>query len=101
MSSVAPTKPKGIQPKRSAIVKLASPEVVAAVKQPLPAGQLEAAPQSFAGIPPPPIDKKKERVFAESLANPLVKPLPGALPKPVPADSGPSLPAAPIAKKKP
>ena len=100
MSSAAPTKPKGIQPKRSAVVKLASPEVVAAVKQPLPAGQLEAAPQSFAGIPPPPIDKKKERVFVESQVNPLVKPLPGALPKPVPADSGPSLPAAPIAKKK-
>jgi hypothetical protein len=95
-----PTKPKGIQPKRSAVVKLASPDVIAAVKQPLPAGQLEAAPQSFAGIPPPPIDKKKERVFAASLANPLVKPLPGALPKPVPADSGPSLPAAPIVRKK-
>lgn len=101
MSSAAPTKTKGIQPKRSAVVKLASPEVVAAVKQPLPAGQLEAAPQSFAGIPPPPIDKKRERVFVESRANPLVKPLPGALPRPVPADSGPSLPAAPIAKKKP
>jgi hypothetical protein len=101
MSSAAPTKPKGVQPKRSAIVKLASPEVVAAVKQPLPAGQLEAAPQSFAGIPPPPIDKKKERVFVESRVNPLVKPLPGALPRPVPEDSGPSLPAAPIAKKKP
>lgn len=96
-----PTKPKGVQPKRSATVKLASAEIVAAVKQPLPAGQLEAAPQSFAGIPPPPIDKKKERVFAASLANPLIKPLPGAQPKPVPADSGPSLPAAPIAKRKP
>jgi hypothetical protein len=96
-----PSKPKGVQPKRSIAVKLASPEVIAAVKQPLPAGQLEAAPQSFAGIPPPPIDKKKERVFVESKVNPLVKPLPGALPRPVPADSGPSLPAAPIATKKP
>jgi hypothetical protein len=100
MSSAAPTKLKGIQPKRSTVVKLASPEVVAAVKQPLPAGQLEAAPQSFAGIPPPPIDKKKERVFVESRVNPLVKPLPGTLPRPVPEDAGPSLPAAPIAKKK-
>lgn len=101
MSSVAPTKPKGVQPKRSTVVRLASPEVVAAVKQPLPAGQLEAAPQSFAGIPPPPIDKKKERIFVESRVNPLVKPLSTALPRPVPEDSGPSLPAAPIAKKKP
>ena len=100
MSSVAPTKPKGIQPKRSTVVKLASPEVVAAVKQPLPAGQLDAAPQSFGGIPPPPIDKKKERIFAQSLANPLLKPVPGALPKPVPGSLGPSLPQAPIAKKK-
>ena len=96
-----PSRPKGAQLKRSTAVKLASPDVIAAVKQPLPAGQLEAAPQSFAGIPPPPIDKKKERVFVESKVNPLVKPLPGALPKPIPADSGPSLPAAPIATKKP
>lgn len=96
-----PTKSKGFQPKRSVVVKLASPEVVTAVKQPLPTGQLDAAPQSFAGTPPPPIDKKQERIFAQSKVNPLVKPLPGTLPKPVPADSGPSLPQAPIAKKKP
>ena len=95
---VQPTQKRGVQPKRSAIVKLASPEVVAAVKQPLSTGQLEAAPQAFAGVAPP-IDRKQERVFAASLANPLLKPLPGALPKPVPADAG--LPAAPIAKKKP
>jgi hypothetical protein len=100
------SKPKGVLPprgvgfKKSAVAKLASPEVIEAVKQPLPAGQLEAAPQSFAGIPPPPIDKKKERVFAESAANPLLKPLPGPLPKPVQADSGPSLPEAPVAKKR-
>jgi hypothetical protein len=100
-TEAAPSRPKGVQPKRSGVVKLASPEVVAAVKQPLPSGQLEAAPQSFGGIPAPPIDKKQERVFAQSKVNPLIKPLPGALPKPVPADSGPSLPAAPIAKKKP
>jgi hypothetical protein len=95
-----PNRPKGVQPKRSAVIKLASTEVIAAVKQPLPSGQLEAAPQSFAGIPPPPIDKKQERIFAQSKANPLIKPLPGTLPKPIPADSGPSLPQAPIAKKK-
>jgi hypothetical protein len=100
MSSVAPSKAKGVQPKRSTVIKLASPEVIAAVKQPLPVGQLEVAPQSFAGIPSPPIDKKKERIFIESRVNPLVKPLPGVQPKPIPEDSGPSLPAAPIAKKK-
>ena len=97
----APKKPRGVQPKKSTAVKLASKDIIDALKAPLPAGQLEAAPQSFAGIPPPPIDKKQERVFAESLANPLLKPLPGAPPRPVQADSGPSLPAAPIAKKKP
>ena len=95
------TKPRGVQPKRSQVVKLASQDVIAAVKKPLPAGQLEAAPQSFGGIPPPPIDKKRERVFAESMVNPLLNPLPGALPRPTPEDQGPSLPAAPTIKKKP
>ena len=55
--------PRGIQPKRSQVVKLASPDVVAAVKKPLPSGQLDAADQSFAGIPSPPIDKKQEKIF--------------------------------------
>jgi hypothetical protein len=96
-----PKRVRGVQPKRSTVIKLASDDVIAAVKQPLPAGQLEAAPQSFAGIPPPPNDKKQERVFAESRTNPLLKPLAGPRPAPVQADSGPSLPAAPIAKKKP
>lgn len=100
MSSQAiPAKPRGVQPKRSAVVKLASPEVIASVKQPLPTGQLDAAPQSFAGTPPPPIDKRRERVLVSSLANPLIKPLTGPLPRPVPEDSG--LPRAPIPTKKP
>ena len=92
-------KQRGVQPKRSQIVKLASPDVVAAMKHPLPTGQLDAAAQSFAGIPSPPIDKKQERVFAESMVNPLLKPLKSAVPRPAP--TGPSLPAAPIAIKKP
>ena len=79
--------PRGIQPKRSQVVKLASPDVVAAVKKPLPSGQLDAADQSFAGIPSPPIDKKQEKVFKESRANPLIKPLISPL-RPVQADSG-------------
>lgn len=92
--------PKGVQPKRSSMVKLASHDVIEAVKKPLPSGQLEPAPQSFAGIPPP-IDTKRERIFAQSLANPLIRPITGPLPKPVQANSGASLPAPPIAKKKP
>ena len=92
--------PRGIQPKRSQVVKLASPDVVAAVKKPLPSGQLDAADQSFAGIPSPPIDKKQEKVFKESSANPLIKPR-ISVPRPVQEDSGPSLPPAPIATKKP
>ena len=92
--------PRGIQPKRSQVVKLASPDVVAAVKKPLPSGQLDAADQSFAGIPSPPIDKKQEKVFIKSRANPLINPLLSPM-RPVQEDSGPSLPAAPIATKKP
>ena len=92
------SKPKGVQPKRSAVIRLASPEAIAAAKPQLPSGQLEAAPQSFAGTPPP-INEKQERVFASSLANPLLKPLPKHIPSPRPADSGPSLPAPPISRK--
>lgn len=102
MSSVLPssTKSRGVQPKRSAVVKLASPDVVALVKHPLPTGQLDVAPQSFTGIPPP-IDSKTERIFAESLANPLIKPAP-QLPKRIAVESGTSLPPPPpIAKKTP
>ena len=95
-----PKPQRGIQPKRSQVVKLASPDVVAAVKKPLPSGQLDAADQSFAGIPSPPIDKKQEKAFKESRANPLIKPL-FSVPRPTPAATGPSLPAAPIAIKKP
>ena len=95
-----PKPQRGIQPKRSQVVKLASPDVVAAVKNPLPSGQLDAADQSFAGIPSPPIDKKQEKVFIKSRANPLITPLLSVM-RPTPADTGPSLPAAPIAIKKP
>ena len=92
---------RGIQPKRSQVIKLASPDVVASVKKALPSGQLDAAPQSFAGIPPPPTDKKQERAFIESRANPLIKPI-ISLQRPVAeVASGPSLPPAPIAIKKP
>jgi hypothetical protein len=94
------SKPKGVQPKKSAAAKKASADVLAAYADPLPTGQLDAAPQSFAGVPPPPTPKKQERVFAAAAANPLLNPLPGPLPQRVPEDSGPSLPKAPIARKK-
>ena len=48
---------KGVPRKKSGIVKLASPEVIAAVRLPVPLGQLEAVAQSFdgiSGIPPTP-----------------------------------------------
>jgi hypothetical protein len=92
--------PRGVQPKRSGIVKLASQDVIEAVKQPLPSGQLEATPQSFAGTPSP-TDKKAERIFAQSMINPLIKPPAVPPPRPKPEDTGPSLPKAPIAKRKP
>ena len=95
------SKPKGVQPKKSAAAKKVSGDVLAAYADPLPTGQLDAAPQSFAGVPPPPTPKKQERVFAAAAANPLVNPLPGPLPQRLPEDSGPSLPKAPIAKRKP
>jgi len=93
-----PKKPRGVQPKKpSGVVKLATPEVISAVKQPVPAGQLEATPQSFGGIPAPtpPIGRRQERIFVASLANPVITPLTGPLPKRVPSDTGPSLPAPP------
>jgi hypothetical protein len=93
-------RPRGVQPKRSGVVKLASAEVIAAVKQPVPSGQLEPVAQSFAGIPPPPTTKKSERVLIAAEANPLLNPV-AKLPKKLPEDSGASLPPPPLAKKKP
>ncbi len=94
------SKGKGVQPKKSAVAKPVSAEVLAGMKQPLPAGQLDAAPQSFAGEPPPPKGRAQERVFAAAEANPLLNPLPGPLPPRAPAPAGPSLPKAPVAKRK-
>jgi hypothetical protein len=95
----APAKPKGVQPRRSGVVKLASAEVIAAVKQPVPSGQLEPVAQSFAGVPPPPTTKKSERVLLAAETNPLLNPVP-KLPKKTPEDTGASLPPPPLAKKK-
>jgi hypothetical protein len=94
------SKGKGVQPKRSAVAKPVSAEVLAAMKQPLPAGQLDAAPQSFAGEPAPPKGRTQARVFAAAAANPLLNPLPGPLPPRAPAPAGPSLPKAPVPKRK-
>ena len=93
-----PKKLRGVQPKKSGLIRLATSEVLSAVKEPVPSGQLEAVPQSFAGIPPSPISRQQERVLVASLTNPLIKPLAGPLPKRLPADTGPSLPAPPTVK---
>jgi hypothetical protein len=78
--------PKGVPQKKSSIVKLASNEVIATVKQPVPSGQLALVPQSFAGVPSPTLKSTK--------TNPLLNP---AQRKKIPENS--SLPPPPIAKK--
>jgi hypothetical protein len=83
------------------VVKLLPKEAMVAQMQPIPSGQLETMVQSFQGITPPPTSKKEEEKIKPSLANPLLHP--PIIPKKmkIPADTGPSLPKAPIAKKKP
>ena len=95
-------KPKGFVRKLpQGVVKLLPKEAIAAQMQPLPSGQLEAMVQSFQGNPPPPTSKQQEKKIQASLANPLLQP--SIVPKrmKIPADTGPSLPVAPISKKKP
>jgi hypothetical protein len=94
-------KKRGFQPKKNPSTRLADPEVLKAVKTPLPTNQIEPVSQSFAGIPPP-IDTRqaKSRVLVSSLKNPLITPLP-KLPQLQPADTGPSLPAPPRVAKRP
>ena len=94
------SKGKGVQRKKSEVVKLASQDVIEAVKQPLPTGQLEAVAQSFAGIPPPPTAKQTQRVLLAAQTNPLINPDP-KLPKKLPEDTGASLPPPPLESKKP
>ena len=93
------SKGKGVQRKKSEVVKLASQDVIEAVKQPLPTGQLEAVAQSFAGIPPPPTAKQTQRVLLAAQANPLINPEP-KLPTKLPEDTGASLPPPPLQTKK-
>jgi len=94
------SKPKGfIRKLPQGVIKLATPDLIAAQKQPVPTGQLEAIEQSFAGIPPPPTTKKEEELLAASASNPLL--YPKKQPKKIPADTGASLPPPPVAIKKP
>lgn len=99
MSSKGVQRPKGVQPGRCSVMKLATPETIEAMKLPPPKGQLDVVPQSFQGIPPPPITSVQKKAREEARANPLLMPGMGPLLS-MAADSGPSLPAAPIAKKK-
>jgi len=97
MSSKPEVKSRGIQPKRSTVIKLASNEIISAVKQPLPKDPIEAVSQAFSGEAPPPIGNKKKSAIAKSLVNPLLNPLPKLIPTPLPEDA--TLPEAPIKKK--
>lgn len=78
MSSVGPSKgvqpPKGVQPVRCSVIKRASAEVIQAMKLPAPSGQLQVAPQSFHGIPAPPISEAQKKVRAIAKENPLLMP---------------------------
>ena len=93
---------KGVQPVRCSVVQRASEEVIKAMKLPAPSGQLQVAPQSFHGIPAPPISEAQKKVRATAKDNPLLMPGMGPLISSLasPSLAGPSLPAAPIAKKK-
>jgi hypothetical protein len=91
---------KGFVRKLPGVIKLAPPEVIAAQKQPVPSGQLEAVPQSFAGVPPPPTGERQKQRLAASQANPLLKPSIQRPPK-QPANSGASLPPPPQGAKRP
>ena len=62
---------KGVAPKKCKVVKHASSELIAAVKKPVPSGQLEAVTQSFAPTPQvklprlPRIPKPEPKVFKD------------------------------------
>jgi hypothetical protein len=94
-------------------MRLAPPELIEAMKSPAPSGQLDVAPQSFYGIPPPPITPAQKKLRDQARANPLSMPGMGPCPSGAAcsvlqtegpllsiAQSGPSLPPAPMAKKK-
>ena len=106
-SGVQPSKgiqrPHGVKAGRSSIMKLATPEMIEALKLPPPKGQLDVLPQSFQGLPPSPIAPAQKKAKEAARANPLVMPGMGpmlSISKKAAVDGGPSLPAAPIAKKK-
>ena len=94
--SAAPTvaKSKGVVPKKSLVAKLAAPETILAYKAAPPSSPLEAVSQSFAGTPSPTVLKPKRVIV-----NPLIKPN-TTYPAPPPEDTGASLPAPPIARKR-
>jgi hypothetical protein len=90
---VQPWSGKGVPPRKSSVMKLATPEMIDALKSPVPSGHLDVAPQSFHGIPP-----MKQAQKRDQAVKPLSMPGMGSLISM--ADNGPSLPAPPIMKKK-
>jgi len=93
---------RGVKPGRSTVIKLATSEMIEAMKLPPPKGQLDVLPQSFQGRPSPPIDAAEVKIRKEARENPLV--MPGMGPKlsisKMAADSGASLAEAPMKKVK-
>ena len=93
---VQPRTGKGVQPRTSSVMRLATPEMIAAMKAPDPSGQLAFAPQPFHGTPPP---------IAKAKTDPLSMPRVGSA-SAEPRPKGPlvsmavSEPSAPIAKRK-
>jgi hypothetical protein len=103
MSSKGVQRPHGVKAGRSAIMKLATPEMIEAMKLPPPKGQLDVLPQSFQGSPAPPIKPSEAKLRKEAQENPLLLPGMGpklSLSKMAVEDGGPSLHEAPIAKVK-
>lgn len=93
---------RGVKAGRSAVMKIAPPEMIEALKLPPPSGQLEVLPQSFQGRPSPPIEPEQKKVLEKARENPLVMPGMGpqlSISKKA-VESGPSLSEAPLARVK-
>ena len=75
--------PKGVPLRKSSTIKLASKEVIDAMKQPVPSGQLEAVKQDFSGPPTVPVLSK----------------MPSKMPPKVPSKMPPKVPSKILEEK--
>lgn len=69
-----PSGQHGIKAGRSSIMKLATPEMIEAMKLPPPKGQLDILPQSFQGAPPPSMAPSQKKAVEAARENPLLMP---------------------------